>query len=977
MKRFIDRIGDVISRYRYRTAFTDGKETLTYLELETESAKIYRYLKDRGIGKEQFVTILMPRNIHFFSCMLGVWKAGAAYTMMEEGYPAERIAYIQKNCKSILTIDQALVTKILAECEPLYGHEETDLHDAAYAVYTSGSTGNPKGVLHEYGNVDQCASITPEQDSYPETVFAYSAALNFVAAQLYLIDATLSAKTVFLISGSLLRDLDALQKTLEDQRIESIFFPPSFLRHYEKPARFLKKIYTGSAPANDIYFEGGPAVEHNYAMSETGFFVFQYILDRAYDIAPLGKPTLPIGDILLREDETVVEKAGEQGELCFVNDYIRGYIDLPEQTAHAFRKSPLDPSVRIFHTGDMAYRDEEGRYYIAGRIDDMMKIDGNRIEPAEIEAAIKKLTGLEDVMVRGFQDTRAYVAAYFIEKEAAQKGLWDGSKLSIDRESLTKKLPYYMVPTYFIPVKEFPKNANGKFVRKQLPAPDITKYFAEYVAPQSDLQKKLCENFERVLNLSKIGIHDDFYTLGGDSIATLTLLADLDLPGLSAMDIFYGRTPEKIAATYESGNHTEKASFEEREASVRRKAYPLTAFQLNIFDYQLCAPQSCMWNIPMLFTLDAKSLDARRFVEALQKTMEHHPIFRTRVFFDEEGKVVQSYDPSINLDLQLEQVSEAEFKAIRPRLNHPVRMIRSPLIETRVFLTESHLYFFILSHHIIIDGSGLNILLQTLWEYYDRKAIPPVDTWFTYLDEEQKNTEQKRYKQAGQYFRQEYESKAWCRNLKCDRKSDDLSYGSFLIQSSLTDKKLEQIKQNTKLSPNELCAAITLLAMAESEGEENVMLHWVFQNRISPESEHAAGLTIRLLPVGASVSPTADTNDIFRQISKRIREGIANSSNDWCLDNESVFQNDALFLVYEGYIMDMETMKAHNATTEILANPDSTAVRRTALQVLATPEGLVFRFIYIKAMYDDAHIAKFRQLLEKWIDKIGATINYL
>ena len=412
MRRFMDRIQDIISRYRYRTAFTDGKETLTYLELDIESAKIYRFLKDKGIGREQFVTILMPRNIHFFSCMLGVWKAGAAYTMMEEGYPAERVEFVRENCGSLLTIDQPLVDNILANCEPLYGYEETDVHDAAYAVYTSGSTGNPKGVLHEYGNIDQCAQVTPERDEYPETVFAYTAALNFVAAQLYLIDATLCARTVFLISAALMRDPDALHKTLEEQRVESTFLPPSFLRHYDNPASHLKKIYTGSAPANDIYYPDGPEVEHNYAMSETGFFVFQYILDHAYDIPPLGKPTLDIGAVLLREDDTLVEGANEQGELCFVNDYIRGYINLPEQTAHAFRPSPLDPKVRLFHTGDMAYRDEEGKYYIAGRIDDMVKIDGNRIEPAEIEAAVKKLTGLEDVMVRGFQDkSRAYVAA--------------------------------------------------------------------------------------------------------------------------------------------------------------------------------------------------------------------------------------------------------------------------------------------------------------------------------------------------------------------------------------------------------------------------------------------------------------------------------------------------------------------------------------------------------------------------------------
>ena len=971
MRRFMDRITEVMKRYRYRTAFTDGMETLTYLELENESAKIYRFLKNHTIGKEQFVTIHMPRNVHFFSCMLGVWKAGAAYVMMETGYPEDRVKFIKQDCRSILTLDEELVTQILATTKPLPGYVETDVHDAAYAVYTSGSTGNPKGVLHEYGNVDQCALVTPEKDYYPESMFAYSAALNFVAAQLYLIDATLSAKTTFLVSAELSRNYDKLQETLEEQRIESIFFPPSFLRHYTEPTSYLKKIYTGSAPANDIYFPDGPVVEHNYAMSETGFFLFQYQLDKAYDIAPLGKPTLPLGVCLLREDDTVVEGADEQGELCFVNDYIRGYINLPEQTGKAFRPAAFDPSVRLFHTGDMAYRDEEGRYYIAGRIDDMMKIDGNRIEPAEIEAAIKKLTGLEDLMVRGFDDkSRAFVAAYFIEKEAVEKGLWDGTKLTIDMDALAAKLPYYMIPTYFINVQEFPKNANGKFVRKQLPAPDITRFFAEYAAPETELQEKLCKLFEEVLSLTQVGIHDDFYVLGGDSISTIKLVSKLGIPGITAADIFLGRTPEKIAEIIESGDTRGSRSIADHEKEAREKAFPLTAFQLNMFDYQLCAPQSCMWNIPMLFTLSKDTVEADRFLLAAQKMADHHPVFRTVVFFDEEGKVVQRYDGDITQKIEMETLTEAEFREKRDKLNKPVRMLRSPLISIRLFKTEAHIYLFLLAHHIIIDGTGINVLLRTLWDFYDGKE-PRIDTWYSYLDVESKKATQEQYLKAEQYFKREYGNAEWCNNLKPDSNSDKLELNSFIIQTDLTEDKLAGIKQRTRLSANELSAAVSLLAMAETESEENVMLHWVFQNRITQESENAAGLVIRLLPVGATIRKDCDLSEVLDQITIHIREGIANSSNDWCLDNESVFQNDALFLVYEGSILEMESMRAHDAAAEILPNPDDTTVRRTAMQVMAGEQGLIFRFVYIDALFTQEHIEAFKHALEKWIEKLS------
>ena len=188
----------------------------------------------------------------------------------------------------------------------------------------------------------------------------------------------------------------------------------------------------------------------------------------------------------------------------------------------------------------------------------------------------------------------------------------------------------------------------------------------------------------------------------------------------------------------------------------------------------------------------------------------------------------------------------------------------------------------------------------------------------------------------------------------------------FRLRSGLTEEKLERIKQRTRLSPSELCTAIALLSMAEAEGEENVMLHWIFQNRITPASENAAGMVIRLLPVGARIPKGADIDDVLHQVAVRIRDGIANSEGDWCLDHESVFQNDALLLVYEASIMDMESMKERNALSEILPNPDGATVRRAYLQVFATEKGLLFRFVYVEALFEAAHIEAFRKAMEKW-----------
>ena len=437
MRRFLERFSDIVSRYPDRIAFKDGKEQLSYQELDKESGRVYRYLKEQDIGKEQFVTIYMEKNVHFPSAMLGVSKAGAAYILIEEGYPAARVDYIKKDSGSLLTIDKELMEHILKNYEPMSGYEETDLHDAAYAVYTSGSTGNPKGVLHEYGNLDQCAHTAAEKPDYEESILGFPAAINFVATQLYLLPALVTATTVFLISGDLMRNFAGLQKLLLEEKIETMFFPPSYLRHYDHPSPYLKMVITGSAPAYGIYYPEGPAVKNNYAMSETGFFVFEGILEKSFDNAPVGKPVLDIDLYLIREDESIVEGVGE-GELCFENEFVRGYLNLPEQTKKAFRPMKDQPEKILFHTNDMVRREEDGRYYIVGRIDDMIKIDGNRIEPGEIEAGVKRVTGLSDVMAKGFQEKdRAYVAAYFLRDEAEGKGIWDGTHFSISVSGIT------------------------------------------------------------------------------------------------------------------------------------------------------------------------------------------------------------------------------------------------------------------------------------------------------------------------------------------------------------------------------------------------------------------------------------------------------------------------------------------------------------------------------------------------------------
>ncbi|SDZ98629.1 Acyl-CoA synthetase (AMP-forming)/AMP-acid ligase II [Oribacterium sp. KHPX15] len=565
MKRYLDLLSRVFETIPERAACVDGDETITYGEMDIESARIYRYLKEHNIGKEDFVYIIMPKNCHFISCMIGVWKAGAAYVMNEPGYPPERVEYICKDTDAKLILDMELFNEIMYSCEPLSGYEETDVHDAAYAIYTSGSTGNPKGVLHEYGNLDQMGSYVDTDIPYPETRHGLVPPTSFVACVCFIISYSLRGRTFYMVSGELLRNQPEFCRFIEENELEEVYIPPSYIRIYKDPAPSLKLINTGSEPANGLYYEGGkPQICNFYGMSESGFPILTTILDKAYDVAPAGKPVVEGLDLRIIDDDGKIINGPGMGELCYRNEYVRGYIHLPEKTAQAFVNG-------IFHSGDLCRRDENGIYYLCGRKDDMFKINGNRIEPAEIEAQVQRITGLEKVVAKGFDENHhQFICVYYLEDEAKRLGIFTEGDLEFDREKLLNALPSYMMPSYFIPLKAFPLNINGKIAKKELKSPDASRYISKNKPPVSEGEKYFCEIFARLLDIPAVGRDDDFFMIGGDSVLAIRLVQLCDRYDLDVNAVYSYRTPELLAENAKKKEDGESADYSERMAEGYR-----------------------------------------------------------------------------------------------------------------------------------------------------------------------------------------------------------------------------------------------------------------------------------------------------------------------------------------------------------------------------------------------------------------------
>lgn len=838
---------------------------LTYSKLNRRAGMVYQYLKDHGIGKEDFVMICLPRSIRTVICMLGVWKAGAAFVIVEDAYAPDRIDFIYKDCGCKLKIDLNVLADMM-DCEPLYGHEETDDHDAAYAVYTSGSTGTPKGVLHEYGNLTEAVESNNFGGVSPEDVFAYIPPMNFVAMEMFLLRCLSRGAAFFIVPYSISKNIENLKEMLVKEKITSIFMPASLARLYDNWSPYLKTIMTGSEPVDGLYVDG-PDLYNLYGMSETGFFAGVCTLDKPYNPAPIGKPQFE-KKLCLAGSDGVPDENLEEGELCIENDYVRGYLNLPGKTAETFADHWL-------HTGDMARVDNDGNYFIVGRTDDMVKINGNRIEPGEIEHACKKVLGLPAVMAKGFVDEkRGYVCLYFLNEDAEKAGiLAEKGRLSLSeseiRSMLESRLPYYMIPTYYVGLDEFPKNANGKLYRKGLQAPLAADFSSDYAEPVNNLQRTLCKAFESALERQKIGIHDDFYLLGGDSIAAISVIAVCDLPGLSVNDLYVGRTPEKIAAIYENKMvDTGDPEEDNRQAMLSEKI--LMSEQIMVMDIQLEQPKSVMWNLPYLFELKA-DVDICRFRDAVDRAIRNHPALLTEFYFNYDSELVQHYNEDLFVPTKITAISYDELMAGKEKLEKYFRLLNSRMYRTEIFETEKGNFFFLDIHHSVIDGTGFGILYNDIFRCYeDVAAVLNTDYYYLQLKEYEQLRLSDAYKDAEKYYLENVEpvmtQEGAHHYFGNSTEIPKFEFGCMRIVTDIRKEKTENSPLFRKYGGHVFFIMALLLTEAKYNSVCDASAYYIFKGRDDSFKINTLGLLFKISVVHIIFKPETLLDDLFAKL---------------------------------------------------------------------------------------------------------------
>ncbi len=855
--KFIVRLLDSLKTHEDKVAVVDqnGQRQTTYKELFTMACRVAGYLQQKNYPPHSFIGICLPSSTEYVAAEIGIWLAGHAIVPMGDQYPKDRIDYIMHHCESPLLIDDDVIQAMMTT-EPAENYVLPNEDDINALFYTSGSIGQPKGVMHSFRSLDFAVTFDLE---LMQTVIPLSLGVTsppyFIASRFYLSTLLLGGKVHFL-STAVIKDIRLLENYIEKHQVTFIFLTPSMLRFFHNQAPSLQVLLTGSERLADIAPSKSYRLIHTYGQTETFGPLLYFEVDKMYGNTPMGKAH-PTFEALVVDENGNRVKPGEPGELCFKGNFALCYYKDDEQTSHLYRGGML-------HTNDIVRQLPDGNLIFLNRQDWMVKINGQRVEPSEVESALRSIDGVDDAVVKGFTTKdRQFLCAYYIA----------GDDISEDtiRQYLLSKLPVYMVPAYFVKMESFPLLPNGKTDRKSLPAPVInTDNFVRppYAEPTNHVERQLCEAFEKVLSVDRIGIDDDFFELGGDSIRVMevqTLCPDLLL---SSRMIYASRTPRKIA---DACAHTASVSYE------LQKDYPLSQTQLGIYVESMSRQGEVVYNNGMLFQLNP-AIDANRLSKACETVVEAHPYIKTRLFVDSQGNPRQLRNDAETYHQSVETYSQQAFEKLKPELIRPFDLLNDRLFRIRILKTQEAQYLFIDFHHIIFDGVSYNTILQDLKDAYEQQPVErETFTGYEIALEEESLRKTEAYTSARQWYMEQFGSLKVSSLPVPEKKDSHITYGQEHLELAVDYHQLQKAADYFGVTPNVLTTTVFGYLLGVNTHAQESLFATIFSGRQDLKTQRTVTMLVKTLPVYTQWDQETTVRELLQTTKQQLMGSMSNS----------------------------------------------------------------------------------------------------
>jgi amino acid adenylation domain-containing protein/non-ribosomal peptide synthase protein (TIGR01720 family) len=757
-----------------RPAVVCARASLTYAELNARADRLAAQLRAEGVGPESLVALIAGRDSDFLTAMLAVFKAGGAYLPLDPHHPPARLGALLQRAGASLVLTTDELGARLAEnwggvparprivslpallergaSASAAGPVISTARSLSYVIYTSGSTGAPKGAMIEQGGMlNHLHAKIQDLNLTAADVVAQTASQGFDISVWQFLAVLLRGGCVRVIGDETARDPARLLDAIVAGGVTILEIVPSLLRALldelagrgaSRPAlaglRWL--LVTGEALPPELcrrWLALYPAIPlmNAYGPTECSDDVTHAVIREAPAAGvarvPIGRPVSNLRLYVLDRDLAPLP-AGVAGELFVGGAGVgRGYLNEAGATAAAFLPDPFsaqpqDVGARLYRTGDMARHLPDGALDFLGRMDTQVKVRGFRIELGEIEAALAQHPAVREVVVlmgmgqmgqmgqMGFMGEMNLISpisrliAYFTETEPT-------ATIAL-RQYLADRLPDYMIPAVFVRLERMPLTANGKIDRRALPEPDPARPELEtgFVAPRTPDEARLCELWKQVLGVEAVGIHDNFFDLGGDSILSLQVVARAHQAGLrlTPRQIFQFPTVAELAAA-------ETAGVVEAEQGLVTGPVPLTPIQGWFREQALAAPHH--WNQSVLLEVPAAAMDAGLLETALNHLLLHHDALRLRWEQAESG-----WRQTIAGAGQPVPFSYVDLSALEPGARPAAIEARAARVQAGLNLSEGPLLgaacfhlgagrpgrLLIVIHHLAVDGVSWRILLE-------------------------------------------------------------------------------------------------------------------------------------------------------------------------------------------------------------------------------------------------------------------------
>ncbi len=531
---------------------------MTYRELNRKANIVGHYLKGNyGIKPDDFVGVLLERSEKMIIAILGILKAGAAYIPIDPEYPEDRINYILEDSKPKTVIsdrnDNPLIDiNIILETGGKNRNPGliSDPENLAYVIYTSGSTGKPKGTLLEHKSlINLCMWHIKRFELTSSDIISQYASIGFDASVWEIFPSLISGSSLHMINNENRTDLDKLSLYFKSNRITAAFLPtPVYEQFGKEQFTDLRFILSGGAKL-ESYKKNCYKLYNNYGPTENAVVTTSFHVENQSNNIPIGKPISNTSIYILDENDCL-NPIGISGELCISGEGLaRGYLNHSDLTNEKFIDNPFIPGKRMYRTGDLARWLPDGNIEFLGRKDSQIKIRGFRIEPGEIEKTLLQRKDIKATVIVPYNiqnGEKTLIAYYSCDKEL---------KIPELKGFLKKSLPDYMVPSHFIHMNDLPLTPNGKIDRKALPEPcGCIAVGGEYVAPRNGTEEKLVKIWQEELGMERIGIDDNFFELGANSISAIKVTSKAAAMGikLKVQDLYSFKTIKEIAINMKS-----------------------------------------------------------------------------------------------------------------------------------------------------------------------------------------------------------------------------------------------------------------------------------------------------------------------------------------------------------------------------------------------------------------------------------------